>query len=125
MKYLELSLRERMQSKLKSCRVQSPFVPKVGNVVLIKDDLPRSTWKLGRIVKLISSIDKEVRSAKVQVSSGHILGRPLNLLYPLEVDNDNEISETKTFEEKESIPKDRPQRVAAEIARKKIKSLCK
>ncbi|CAC5415550.1 unnamed protein product [Mytilus coruscus] len=44
-------------------------------------------WKLGKIVELIQSRDKEIRSARIKVASGKILGRPLNLLYPLEVDN--------------------------------------
>ena len=80
-----LSLRERTQTKLKCGRVQSPYVPNIGDVVIIKDNTPRGMWKLGRLVKLIISNDGQIRSAKVTLSSGNIISRPLNLLYPLEV----------------------------------------
>ncbi|VDI16697.1 Hypothetical predicted protein [Mytilus galloprovincialis] len=117
-----LSLRERTQTKLKSCRVQSSFLPQIGDVVLIKDNLPRSTWRMGKIVKLISSNDGEIRSAKVQVSTGLILGRPLNLLYPLELDCHTENKEVKKFD-KDQVSIARPKRLSAEIAKKKIKSI--
>jgi len=40
-----LSLRERLQTKRKTGRIQSDSVPSVGDVTLVKDDLPRSCWK--------------------------------------------------------------------------------
>ena len=80
-----LSLRERTESKLKSKRVQSKHSPTIGDVVLVKDEIPRGCWKLAKIVSLNSSSDGEIRSAKVQLPSGRIVGRPLNLLYPLEL----------------------------------------
>ena len=43
------SLRGRQQTKLKGPRVQSPYTAYVGVVGLIKDDLPRGSWRLGRI----------------------------------------------------------------------------
>ena len=79
-----LSLRERIQTKLKSPRVQTPTAAKVGHIVLIKDNLPRGCWRIGRITELISSRDQHVRSAKVLLPSNKIIGRPLNLLYPIE-----------------------------------------
>ena len=80
-----LSLRERFQSKLKSGRVQSRFEPNVGDVVIIKEDIPRSCWKFGKITHLVKSTDGQIRSAKVKLSSGRIVGRPLNLLFPIEI----------------------------------------
>ncbi|CAG2200461.1 unnamed protein product [Mytilus edulis] len=77
-----LSLRERTQTKLKCGRVKSPYAPIVGDVVIIKDNLPRGVWKLGRLVQLIHSNDGEIRSAKVVLSSRKVISRPLNLLYP-------------------------------------------
>ena len=62
----------------------STIVPVIGDVVLIKEDLPRGSWKLGKIVQLIPSRDKEVRAAKVQLASKKIFSRALNQLYPLE-----------------------------------------
>ena len=80
-----LSLRERTQSKIKSHRVQSNAFPSVGDVVLIKDNLPRGQWKMGKITELRSSHDGKIRSAALQISSGRTLRRPLNLLFPIEV----------------------------------------
>ncbi|VDI80005.1 Hypothetical predicted protein [Mytilus galloprovincialis] len=84
-----LSLRERTQTKLKCGRVKSPYAPIVGDVVIIKDNLPRGVWKLGRLVQLIHSNDGEIRSAKVVLSSRKVISRPLNLLYPLEIEEKN------------------------------------
>ena len=72
------------QTKLKGPRVQSPYTANVGNVVLIKDDLPRGSWSLGRIQELIKSRDGQCRSARVLLASNKVIGRPLNLLYPIE-----------------------------------------
>ena len=80
-----LSLRERSQTKLKSHRVQSHAYPSVGDIVLIKEDIPRGQWKMGKLIKLQNSQDGKVQSAEVQTSSGKVLRRPLNLLFPVEV----------------------------------------
>ena len=61
-----LSLRERTKSQLKSGRIQSTASPCVGQIVLVKDDLPRGCWKLAKILSLISGRDGKKRSAKVQ-----------------------------------------------------------
>ncbi len=62
----------------------------VGDVVLQHDDsLPRSFWKLARLVELITGRDGKTRGAVVKVPyrSGRTitLRRPLQLLYPLEL----------------------------------------
>ncbi|KAH3871478.1 hypothetical protein DPMN_034681 [Dreissena polymorpha] len=41
--YLQ-SLRERFTSQMKSPRVQAHHSPSVGDVVIVKDDLPRGQW---------------------------------------------------------------------------------
>lgn len=79
-----LSLRERTQVNMKESRIKSNFLPSVGDVVLIKDDLPRGKWRIGKIHELIKSRDGEARSAKVLLPSQKLIGRPLNLLFPLE-----------------------------------------
>ena len=81
-----LNLRERTQTKLKSPRVQTPTTAKVGHVVLIKNNLPRGCWRIGRITKLIKSRDQQFCSVKVLLPSKKMIGRPLNLhvLYPIE-----------------------------------------
>lgn len=81
-----LSLRERMQNKHKSSRIQSTALPSVNDVVIIKDDLPRGYWRLGKLSKLNVSKDGHIRSAEVTTATGKILKRPLNLLFPIEVE---------------------------------------
>lgn len=63
-----------------------PTVLKVGDVVLIgEDNLPRQTWKMGRITELFPGRDGLVRSCNVQTSAGNVLRRPVQLIYPLEI----------------------------------------
>lgn len=68
--------------------------PKVGDVVLLKEKLPRGQWRVGRISELIRGRDQLVRSAKVRMPSKKLLTRALNMLYPIECP-DNEILTTK------------------------------
>ena len=56
-----LNLRERTQTKLKSPRVQTSPTAKVGHIVLMKDNLPRGCWRIGRITELIRSRNQQVR----------------------------------------------------------------
>lgn len=95
-----LSLRERTQMRLKEKRVRYPYLAKVGDVVLIKDDLPRGNWRLGKINELITSGDGEIRTAKVMLSSNKLIGRPLNLLYPIECPAEMDIQEIDNFQRK-------------------------
>ena len=97
-----LSLRERTQSKLKCHKVQSAQSPSEGVIVLIKDEIPRGCLKIAKVISLATSLDEEIRSAKVQLSSGPVIGCPLNLLFPLEISekgstnsSQNESSATK------------------------------
>ena len=79
-----LNLRERAQLYLKGPKKQAHNIPQVGDVVLIKENLPRGRWKVGVIHKLIQGKDKLVRLAKVMVSPRSYLHRALSLLYPIE-----------------------------------------
>ena len=85
-----LSLRGRTAYKLKEGRIQHRIKPQVGDVVLIKDDLPRGSWKVGRLCELTVSQDGEIRSGKVLLPTKRTLNRPLNLLYPIECSNRTE-----------------------------------
>ena len=123
-----LSLRERTQSILKSRRIESYYSPKVDDVVLIKDNVPRGCWKVGKVVSLVSRHDGCVRSAKVSLSSGRVIARPLNLLYPLEVcEGASEPTESNekqpSVSSKEESKKQRKIRTAAKRAKKKIKQM--
>ena len=72
-----LSLRECYQQNHRSPRVKSAIQPTVGEVVLLKENSPRGTWKLAVITELIPSEDGNVRLARVHTQSGHILHRAI------------------------------------------------
>ena len=77
--------------KLKAPRIQATFAAKVGHVVLIKDDMPRGCWRVGKITELIGSGDGNIRSAKILLPTRKLINRPLNLLYPIECSEEEEI----------------------------------
>ena len=97
-------------------------------MVLIKDNVPRGCWKVGKVVGLVSSLDGCVRSAKVSLSSGHVIVCPLNLLYPIEV-CEGASEPTESNEKQPSVPsKEEPTnqrkiRTAAKHAKEKIKQM--
>lgn len=63
----------------------APF--KVGDVVLLHEDKqPKLTWKMGRIEETFMGRDGNIRSCAVRLPSRLVLRRPVQLLYPLEVD---------------------------------------
>jgi hypothetical protein len=80
-----LSLRERFQSSLKHPRKQSRQSPSQGDIVLVKEDLPRGRWKSAKIVMLNRGADKRIRSAQVLLPSQRLTTRPLSCLYPIEM----------------------------------------
>ena len=119
-----LSLRERCQTRLKCQRKQSEFSPNVGDVVLIKDDVPRGNWKFGKIVELRSSSGGEIRSARVQTTSGRVIGRPLKLLFPIEVSGQScDDTDEDTSSMADVLPERRPRRKVSENARQRIKDM--
>ena len=130
-----LSLRERQQTKLKSPRVESSEIPKIGDVVQIKENTPRGTWKMGRIVELISSREGNIKAATILLPTRHTINRPLKLLYPLECGNEQiedledinakGTSDTreKINEAKEEMLRRRSSRQTAQEARDKILGL--
>ena len=75
-----LSLRECYQQNHRSPRAKSASQPTVGEVVLLKENTPRGTWKLAVITELIPSEDGNIRSARVHTPSGHILHRAIQML---------------------------------------------
>ena len=96
----------------------------------MKDDLPRGCWRLGKIIQLPSSTDGHLRSARVQLASGRVIRRALNMLYPLEVtsQNDHYYNDNNSINDipvQPSSPVSRPVRRAAESAKLKFKNqLC-
>ena len=61
----------------------------VGDVVVMYDeDHPRIIWKLAKVESLLKGSDGAMGGARVRVQSGNgftVLNRPIQHLYPLEV----------------------------------------
>jgi len=57
---------------------------KVGDVVVVHDEGPRSRWRLARVDSLISGNNGRVRAANIRTDGG-MTNRPITKLYPLEI----------------------------------------
>ena len=75
-----ISLRERTRIKLKEGKKKSQYVAKVGDIVLIKDDLLRGIWRLGRITDLLKSNKNHTRAAKVLLPTNRVIMWPRNII---------------------------------------------
>ena len=65
----------------------------VGDVVLVEEaNTKRNEWKLGRVEKTIKGKDGVIRGAEVKTRSGRI-ARPVQKLYPLEINGSGEEEE--------------------------------
>ena len=78
-----LSLREHQQYTMKQ-PTTAALSPSTGDVVLVKDDLPRGTWRLGKVVDVHTSADGEIRSATIRTPERRTLRRPVSHLFPVE-----------------------------------------
>ena len=78
------SLREHHVYQSKKQGSQEEII-KFGDVVLMHaENVPRSSWKLAIVKKLLRGSDGLVRAAEIKTHSG-VTNRSINLLYPLEV----------------------------------------
>ncbi|XP_060597240.1 uncharacterized protein LOC132751135 [Ruditapes philippinarum] len=91
-----LSLRERMQTRLKASRIQSPVNPTIGDIVIVKENFSRGNWKLAKIEKLNVSRDGAIRSCQIKLASGNVLNRPMNLLFPIETTQNNIVTKERS-----------------------------
>ena len=93
------SLREKSSLYHKVVKGQTSYIPKPGQIVIIKEDnIPRAVWKLGKIDKVVKGLDGHVRTAQIRLPSNKFVLRAINQLYPLEVPNpdyDKELSSEK------------------------------
>jgi len=89
---------------------------------LIKDNLPRGQWKIGRINKLIQSRDNVVRSAMVTLPSRGSVHRALKLLYPIECPKEDTVEEQSenNWDCCRRNDKEKISRKAAKVARERI-----
>ena len=110
-------------------------------VVIYEDTLPRGMWRLGKVEKLISGNDGNVRAAQLKVHSKEgrtrLVNRPIQHLHPIEVREEEAVPPDSS--EKELTPRPtgpppseetssgpgqrRPQRAAAAKARVRFKEL--
>ena len=82
-----MNLWERSQINLKSPWVEAKEIPSKGNIVQIKVNLPRGTWKIGKIIELLPNSESKLRPAKVSLATKSTVNRPLNLLYPIKCES--------------------------------------
>ena len=102
----------------------------VGDVVIIHDDTPRTTWKLAVVEKLITGLDGITRAAEIRTANGKI-NRPITRLFPLEVkevESSKEVQQVQQVQPPEAdvntentMLRDRPTREATVAARKRLK----
>ena len=66
-----------------------------GAIVVVHDEgLPRGGWKLGKVEKVLPGRDGQIRGAVVRLGTrSTVIRRPVQLLYPLEVQETTEGSD--------------------------------
>ena len=111
------SLRERDRNLIRN---NHPL--RVGDIVLIWDESPRSRWNLGRVEELFVGTDKIVRAAKLKTKNGSIT-RPLIKLINLEIRASTTTDAPSTCQRSENVTKDRPRRQAASRALEALKRI--
>ena len=94
--------------------------PCVGEVVLLKEDIPRVSWKLAVVEELFPGRDGSIRTAKVRTAKGSLL-RSVNFLCPLEVKNFNEIN---CVTSDNNVKLRRSERLSAVAAKQRIAKCC-
>ena len=94
-------------------------MPKMNDIVIIyEENIPRQLWKLGRIVELYKSNDGKKRGARVKVGkTGQLIDRPLNRLFPLELNTHDTSNEDNKVDNTVSRPK-RTAAIEGEIRRR-------
>ncbi|VDM54318.1 unnamed protein product [Angiostrongylus costaricensis] len=74
-----------------------------GTVVLIHDPaLPRNVWKMARIIDLKQTETGAIQETQLKLPSGRIIRRPINLLIPLELEDNPAEKRSDTNGETES-----------------------
>ena len=105
--------------------------PKVNDIVIVyEENIPRQLWKLGRTVEIYKSNDRRERRAKVKVGkTNQLIDRPLNKLFPLELNSndDNDINDSNNVDDSNDNDTNekvsRPKRAAAIVGEMKRKFL--
>ena len=118
-----LELRESHRLRLKGTSKRQVIC--VGDVVVVRDDTPRVSWRIGRVEGLIEGEDHQVRGATIRMSSKGMkpsrLRRPIQALIPLEINDggDEDLEETRDLvgrKEESTMAETRPRRKTAVAA---------
>ncbi|EPB68640.1 hypothetical protein ANCCEY_12269 [Ancylostoma ceylanicum] len=82
-----ISLRESHKLQIDK-RWGAAKVLSVGKIVLISEAvMPRNTWKMARITKLLPSRNNVVQEVELRLPNGRTIRRPVNLIVPLELED--------------------------------------
>lgn len=96
---------------------------KKGDVVLVHNEGPRSSWKLAVVEEVIRGGDGLVRAAHIHTSTGST-NRPVNKLYPLEITASTAASRPASpdcpEQQSTTVTSSRPRRAAAAEAMMRI-----
>ena len=81
-----------LRGQHRTTRLKSVQYPKVGDVVIVKEDQkPKNTWKLPVVKQLFTGKDGITRGAKLKTAGGNqYLEHAIQHLYPLELQCDKE-----------------------------------
>jgi hypothetical protein len=64
---------------------------KLGDIVLLQEErMPRQMWKKARIDELISGRDGQIRTVKLRLPDRTKISPAIQLVIPLEIDQDGE-----------------------------------
>ena len=107
---------------------EHPMV-QIGDIVVVEEgNMPRSSWRLGKVEGLIKRHDNQVRGAHVKVAKTNVVvQRPLNRLYKIEGKEEKVNSDTlnkdnvSTDSDHTANTRNRPKREAAIIGELKRK----
>ncbi|XP_035221311.1 uncharacterized protein LOC118194204 [Stegodyphus dumicola] len=104
---LRVKFRKRFRDEYLGMLIHRPkTVPsrtiKKGDLVFVEDDKRKRTdWPMGRVIETYPGKDNNIRVVKVKTSNGELL-RPVQRVFPMEVDNKESIFELKTTESSKS-----------------------
>lgn len=79
------------RSTHKQSRIAVDVVPQIGDIVQLRKDSSRVHWKTGRVTEVIKGSDGKIRVAKVTMPSGDVFTRSIAHLYPLEINESEEV----------------------------------
>ena len=92
---VKISTQEIIARKGHVTRFITASIDPIYDVIQIKDTTSRGTWKIGRIIELVSSQDGLIRAAKVILPNKTVLQRSIVHLFPLECSGDTRKTKEK------------------------------